>query len=105
MSTPINDGGPAFQVNLHEDVMRAMLLGTLSDKARHISKQCEGMSLRDWFAGMAMQAMCAGPGARMVADCDQRYDETNWKEVVASNAYDFADAMILQRSKPTTPKP
>lgn len=60
-----------------------------------------GMTLRDYFAAAAMQAMCAGPGARMVADRDRRYDEKkgNWAEIVADNAYNFADAMLAARSR------
>lgn len=58
-----------------------------------------GMDLRDHYAGLAMQAMCAGEGARMVADRDGRYDETNWKEVVAMNSYEIADAMLTHREK------
>lgn len=64
-------------------------------------------SLRDDFAGRAMQSIFAGEGARMVADRDARYDETNWVEVVASNAYEMADAMLAERNKtheePTCP--
>lgn len=56
-----------------------------------------GMTLLDYFAGQAMISMVAGPGAQMVADRDDRYDETNWKEIVASNAYDFALAMLSAR--------
>lgn len=59
-----------------------------------------GMSLRDWFAGRAMQSMFAGDGARMVANRDKRYDETNWAEVVALNAYEMADAMLTARAQP-----
>jgi hypothetical protein len=58
-----------------------------------------GMTIRDWFAGMAMQAIYGGEGARQVADRDGRYDETNWGEVVAANAYEMADAMLRQRGK------
>jgi len=47
---------------------------------------------------MAMQSCFAGEGARMVADRDGRYDETNWKEVIAANAYEMADAMLVHRS-------
>lgn len=89
MNTP-NDGGPAFPCSTWE----------LKDGVQ-IGTPVSGMSLRDWFAGLAMQQMCAGPGARMVADQDDRYDQTNWKYIVASNAYMFADAMIAERSKPT----
>lgn len=56
-------------------------------------------SLRDLYAGMAMQQMCAGEGAMMVAARDERYNESNWKEIVASCAYDFADAMMAERKK------
>jgi hypothetical protein len=60
---------------------------------------CGGMSLRDWFATYAMQAIYGGEGARIVADRDSRYDETNWAEVVALNAYEMADAMLKARTK------
>lgn len=59
----------------------------------------ERATLRDHFAGLAMSAMCAGEGARMVAVRDDRYDETNWAEVVAKNAYEFADAMLKERER------
>lgn len=55
--------------------------------------------LYDEFAQRAMQAICAGEGARMVADRDERYDETNWAQIVADNAYNFAEAMIEERRK------
>ena len=55
--------------------------------------------LRDDFAGRAMAQMCAGDGATMVANRDGRYlhGEMTFAEVVADNAYNFADAMILRR--------
>lgn len=57
----------------------------------------KGMTLRDYFAAKAMQSICAGEGARMVADRDGRYNETNWAEIVAKNSYEFADAMLKER--------
>lgn len=33
----------------------------------------------------------------MLADNDDFYNGRNWKECVASNAYEFADAMIAAR--------
>ena len=45
MNTPQNDGGPAFPTK-----------GTLHGAPY----QSDGMSLRDWFAGMAIQALLAG---------------------------------------------
>jgi hypothetical protein len=56
-----------------------------------------GMTLRDWFAGLAMQSCFAGEGATQIANRDKRYDETNWSEVVAKNAYEMADAMLKWR--------
>lgn len=88
-----NDGGPAFArggCNWTEDHGD----GAWSQ---------EGMSLRDYFAAKAMQAAFSGAGARMVADRDSRYDETNWAQVVALNAYEMADAMLAQRQKPEDP--
>lgn len=72
MTVDINkDGGPAFPVSIPG----------VGDNGWH------GMTLRDWFAGMAMQGMCAAypPG-------------TTFKEV-AEKAYRMADAMLVaQRS-------
>lgn len=61
--------------------------------------------LRDYFAGLAMQSMFTGEGARMVAERDQRYDETNWADIVATNAYDMADAMLKARQPRQARKP
>jgi hypothetical protein len=46
-----------------------------------------GMSLRDWFAGMALQGMLATPG--------MRYSEGS----TAQGAYAYADVMLKERSK------
>lgn len=78
----MNDGGPAFPVpDAYDD-------------------DADGMTLRDYFAAKAMLAIFAGPGARTVADRDSRYSETkgNWAQVVALNAYEMADAMLLERN-------
>lgn len=52
----------------------------------------EGMSLRDWFAGMAMQGCC-----------DVVYERTDNKVsfplIVSKWAYDVADAMMAERKK------
>lgn len=78
-----DDGGPAFPIREWDGV--------------HGEYKNEGLTMRDYFAAKAMQAMFAGQGARQVADRDQRYDETNWAQVVASNAYEMADAMLVER--------
>lgn len=55
----------------------------------------EGMSLRDWFAGMAMQGMLAH---------STRYKprpgtSANWHEAISEEAYQLADAMIAEGKK------
>lgn len=75
-------GGPAFPISLPG----------VGDNG------CAGMSLRDWFATAAMQAIYGGEGAQQVANRDARYNETNWAFVVASNAYEMADAMLKART-------
>ncbi len=89
---PCADGGPAFPV-----------LTTLTDKGKLAGLQTgpssgweTGLSIRDYFAAKAMQAaFCSDT----VAARDGRYDETNWAEVVALNAYEMADAMLKERAK------
>jgi len=47
------------------------------------------MSLRDWFAGLALQGICAsGPGVE--------WDNAR----LAQEAYQLADAMLAAREKP-----
>lgn len=62
-------GGPAFPV----------LDSTIGDG------RC-GMSLRDWFAGMAMQGLLAGGGDYLRSD-------------IALDSYRTADAMLAARNK------
>jgi len=74
----MKDGGPAFPAQ-HFD---------LAD-GEH------GMTLRDWFAGMAMQGFCSNPNAGR-----NPIESANWlRESGAVSAYQMADAMIQERSK------
>lgn len=49
--------------------------------------QCHGLSVRDWFAGMAMQGLCANsiPGVHHIP------------ERLLKEAWDIADAMLKAR--------
>lgn len=58
-----------------------------------------GTTLRDYFAAKAMQAMITGNGTRRVADTDARFDGNNIGEIIAINAYEFADAMLEARKR------
>lgn len=73
MSTPINDGGPAFPVTAEQSPSGQFALS--------------GMSLRDWFAGQALAGMMA------CTDCSGTEAE------FAASAYRNADAMLAARSK------
>ncbi len=78
----INDGGPAFPLS----------------RESSISKNYEGMTLRDYFAAKALQGLCANPGGPFQA-CDQ----SGWRIVnctfdqIADEAYGMADAMLTAR--------
>lgn len=75
------DGGPAFPVV-------ALQSQYLSGEAR------DGMSLRDWFAGIAAAGHCANPElVNMTPDA------------VAKWSYDQADAMLAERVKIGASKP
>ena len=75
MSTPINDGGPAFP---HKRQIRCN--GEVID-----SEMEPGMTLRDYFAGQALAAM---PAEILTEEPDS---------VVAKASYKLADAMIAAR--------
>ena len=66
-----NDGGPAFP----------------RPGVPHISSPEKGMSLRDWFAGMALQGMMANPAIGFSLSATQS----------ALTAFSQADAMLAAR--------
>lgn len=77
-----HDGGPAFPS-----------VGEGFGNPRYAAS---GMSLRDWFAGMALQ----GVGRHVLADL--KFDELGVLEiskVVALFAYAVANAMLAEREK------
>ena len=79
MSQP-TDGGPAFPALKYAAVEAGEEAGDYASE--------QGMTLRDWFAGMALQGMLACP-----------YDAP-WKEdgqKVSQKSYEIADAMLQQR--------
>jgi hypothetical protein len=52
----------------------------------------EGMTLRDYFAGQALAALCASPFLKLDKG------EIRWEEV-AKQSYRYADAMLAEREK------
>lgn len=77
MMNKIDDGGPAFPTDTYRD----------SDYNQHTAQRA-GMTLRDWFAGMALQAV---PHIGCGADLD-----TN---EIALAAFQLADAMLEARKE------
>jgi hypothetical protein len=69
MSRLIDNGGPAFPVSVHNPYN-------------------PGMTLRDHFAGLAMQGFLADGAAPSVS-----------KETISEMAYAMADAMLLERQQ------
>lgn len=73
-----DDGGPAFPVNYETSEQLI---------------ECEGMSLRDYFAAKAMQAMITkSHGQDAIAG-------KKGVPLIATYAYEYADAMIAEKNK------
>lgn len=73
--TARDDGGPAFPTAAMQTTPGGPVFGA-----------APGMTLRDWFAGMALQGICHGNG-------DVPFDG------LAMAAYLVADAMLAERAK------
>lgn len=85
MNTPLNNGGPAFPTHVPEAPLMAD--GQPSEPAF----TQPGMTLRDWFAGRAMQASYL-----LHMDGTRNVDKT--AAALASEAYAVADAMLAARN-------
>lgn len=82
----INDGGAAFPLS----------------RTSSISKNYEGMSMRDYFAAKAMQGMLAVPDDQRYGDrADKTLSIEEWQQWcvtgVVEHAYRVADAMLRVR--------
>lgn len=77
MINQVNDGGPAFPFVAHENWR----------------VKCEGMTLRDYFAGKALVA-----GIKNGPFANDRDDGESHHDYLARKAYEMADAMIRARS-------
>ena len=77
MATPQDNGGPAFPTTQKNFAPEEVDFGS------------PGMSLRDWFAGMALQGTIQPHGA----------GEGGYRRVLAANCYATADAMLAARKE------
>lgn len=79
----IDTGGPAFPQPATSD--------------GHATNTAEGMSLRDHFAGQALPAL-----VQIHKDYCRKGIAVSARET-ASEAYEYADAMLAERARPETP--
>lgn len=87
MSATINDGGPVHP----------------TDSDNYGPKYSgPGISVRDHFAGLALQGLCANSGGPFQASARQGWAMANCHEAdIASVAYALADAMLHARMEPS----
>lgn len=86
----IDDGGPAFP-HLQKTVSPHT-----GDHRWEITESYPGMTLRDWFAGQAMQALVSDPEWR------EQWVQGSWSAAhgnAAEIAYQYAEAMIAEKRK------
>lgn len=81
-----NDGGPVYPGTRLEEIMEQYGNGE-KRTVRHHDVSYPGMSLRDWFAGMALQGLLACP------------EVTGPMVGLVTDAYSYADLMLKERAK------
>lgn len=91
MSSPINDGGPAFPFGVRVDHHDTYGGGHTIEERNE-----PGMTLRDWFAGQAL----GSPASIYMADSPNCTAEQR----TAIRCYRIADAMLAARER-KVPKP
>lgn len=64
-----------------------------------ITTEVLGMTLRDWFAGMALQGMIASDENMREATEKAIYSNTSPTKYIATMMYEIADAMLEARKK------
>lgn len=89
MNEKLNDGGSAFPV---------ASVGT-GDSRDGMTRGSDGMSLRDYFAGMALRGILDSWDRPITDEEFKGGVALPIKENVAQVCYEFADAMIAERSK------
>lgn len=93
-----DDGGPAYPTARFDNALRDEPVGFY------------GMSLRDWFAGQALQGFLADSSQRLIAEAlesdldrpliqDARAKASIVNHQLAAGCFALANAMIAERSK------
>ena len=80
-----NDGGPAFPIRFRYEKSDGSI----------VTHEADGMSLRQWYAGMALQGL--------LAESAHPQSAGSWKQAgsFAANAFELADAMIAAEKETT----
>ncbi len=93
-----SDGGPAFPFEYHNQTSshQESFFAGRKPIAPQGSEQYGGMTLRDWFAGMALQALVASSSAETRGEVLRGI--VGGKHV-STAAYMYADAMLTEREK------
>jgi hypothetical protein len=68
-----------------------MVTGPESDECHQVGES--GMTLREWFAGMALQGLLANGGVAT------RQGDNDYRDATARAAFAYADAMLAQSKK------
>lgn len=89
MTDEINDGGPAFPAQ-----PRCVTSGGM-----RVDTHWPGMSLRDHFAGLAMQGLIANDNQLSLCKEDALDLGKSVMDEVSYDAYRYADAMITTRKE------
>lgn len=89
MSEPIDNGGPAFPVPMFTREADGQPLS-----AADFFNGGNGMTLRDWFAGMALSGLI-GKAYYAASQTDDPF--TGISETLAVVSYGMADAMLAAR--------
>lgn len=91
MSAPINEGGPAFPTTFSVDA-HGRCVG-IHDSTAHI-ESVAGMTLRDWFAGQALDL-----ASKLEHDKPTGSEGQPTYTGIATRAYYMADAMLCARGQ------
>jgi|WetSurMetagenome_2_1015567.scaffolds.fasta_scaffold159204_2 hypothetical protein len=82
-----DDGGPAFPMP-----------SGMEPRVNTTTHFNEGMSLRDWFAGMAMQSLLINPDYADEIDDAAAEEGVDIHDLASHLAFDLADAMLKARA-------
>lgn len=84
----MNDGGPAFPTTRHH-----------MQNGLEWQEPMEGMSLRDYFAAKALEAMSLKDDGQFSIEAVRNKNDVLHADWVARAAYRYADAMLRARKK------